>query len=307
MRWRGRACQGLIALVLLSGTLACSGEPGGGTPGEGFAIPATELVPPPIAAGGHPDPDPWTVEVARVEPDTEEITVHRRLPTGAVLEPVVLHSSRGGSGPDLALSPGENAESQGSGLTPIPSPGLSWGSALVDGNWVFDNPTLIGSPLVFLVVENRGEWLKVRAPVRPNHQEGWIRADEVTITRHRWHVTVDVTDNQLQVWNGDELIRETGTVDGKPSTPTPLGRFYINEMQEKYPASAYGSFILSTNGFSDTLERFGGEVPIFAIHGTAYEGSIGSDISNGCIRIPNPVIEWMAATLPVGTPVDVIS
>lgn len=292
-----------MALTVALAAPSCS-NPDNETPGGGFAISATDLNPSPAPSGSHPDADPWTVEVAHVDPDAEEITVHRQLPPGAEIEPVPVGlSSRPGQSPD----PEERSDAQGSELTPIPSPGLSWGSALVGDNWVFDNPTVIGSPLAFLVVENRGEWLKVMAPVRPNHQEGWIRADQVTITRHRWHLTVNVTTNHLQVWNGDELVRETGIVDGKPSTPTPLGRFYVNEMQEKYPSSPYGSFIISTNGFSDTLERFGGEVPIFAIHGTPYEESIGSDISNGCIRIPNPTIEWMAENLPVGTPVDVVS
>lgn len=292
----------VVATTLLAGACSDSSEPARGT--------ADRLEPaPPSAIVGHPDPDEWRVEVARAEADVDEIVVHRELPPDAELDPpaptrasTVVEEPRA----DLALSvrvpdPGKPA------LTPIPSPSLNWGSRAVDVGWAFDNPTVIGSPLVFLVTGNHGDWLEVMAPVRPNQQEGWIRADDVELSSHEWHVTVDVTTNHLEVFEGDELRFESGTVDGAPHAPTPLGRFYINEKQPVAPSSPYGSWILSTNGFSDSLERFSGEVPIFAIHGTPHEASLGQDISNGCIRVPNAIIEQMAEHVPAGTPVDVVA
>jgi hypothetical protein len=191
-------------------------------------------------------------------------------------------------------------------LSPIPSPALSWGSAEIGGHWMFDNPTKIGNPLVFLVVGSKDDWLEVQVPARPNQQTGWIHRDDVTVEHHRWHAEVNATTNRLRVWEGDELKVDTAVVAGTEYTPTPVGRFYINERQQHYPTSAYGSWILSTNGFSNALERFGGEVPIFALHGTPYAESVGQDLSNGCIRIPNPIVEMLATEMPLGTPVDVV-
>lgn len=190
-------------------------------------------------------------------------------------------------------------------LTPIPTPNLNWGSAAVPGGWEFTNPTPSGNPRVFTVTERRGNWVRVMIPARPNQTEGWIPLSEVALTRHEYHIEVDVTHNMLRLWNGDRLVLQARTVDGKSTTPTPLGRFFVNEKVPMYSSSPYGLWILSTNGFSDSLERFTGEVPIFALHGTANTEQIGSDISNGCIRIPNKVIDHLAKRTPMGTPVDV--
>ncbi len=189
-------------------------------------------------------------------------------------------------------------------LTPIPSPGLSWGAEATDEGWTFTNPTPSGNARVFLVTDRVGEWVKVVLPTRPQH-EGWVRRSDVVVSRHRWHVDIDVSDNVLRVWEGDRLELETLIVDGRASTPTPLGRFYLNERVAQSPGTFYAPWILSTNAFSDTLERFSGEVPIFALHGGGYENTIGSSISNGCIRIPPDVVERMGEILPMGTPIDV--
>jgi lipoprotein-anchoring transpeptidase ErfK/SrfK len=145
-------------------------------------------------------------------------------------------------------------------------------------------------------------------PARPNHQTAWIERDDVRVIHHNWHAEVDTTANRLRVWEGDELRVDTLVVAGTPSTPTPLGRYYVNEKQEQAtPYTAYGSWILSTNGFSEAHERFSGEVPIFGLHGTPYPDTIGQDLSNGCIRMPNDIVEYLAAHMPVGTPVDVFT
>jgi len=233
------------------------------------------------------------------DPDHEE-----RSPDRSSAAPAATVTEVPGAAPDLDA---QFAAVRDLPLSPIPSPALSWGSSEINGHWMFDNPTKIGNPLVFLIVGSKGDWLEVQVPARPNHQTGWIHRDDVTVEHHRWHAEVNATTNRLRVWEGDELKADTAVVAGTEYTPTPLGRFYINERQQQYPTSAYGSWILSTNGFSNALERFGGEVPIFALHGTPYAESVGQDLSNGCIRIPNPIVEMLATEMPLGTPVDVVA
>ncbi len=192
-------------------------------------------------------------------------------------------------------------------LSAIPGTTPNVGSAQVLGGWSFNNPTYFGNPLVFLVLENHGEWLEVMVPTRPNQQVGWIRASDVELSTIRWHAQIDVTHNTLKVWNGDQVVIDTGIVDGRETSPTPLGRFYFNEKIEKWPSSDYGSWVFSTNGYSDTLETFNDGLPAFAVHGTPYDDQIGSDISNGCVRVPNRAIELMAERVPMGTPVEVVA
>lgn len=266
-----------VAVAVL--VVGCSGEPSG----DGFALSADQLHRRPAG------PSPWEVEVAAVRPDLPAVTVTRHAPPGLEATP-----------------PSATRASVEASLTPIPSTSLNWGSAEVDQGWSFTNPTVIGSPLVFLVVDNHGDWLEVMTPTRPNQQVGWLATDQVTLSTHEWHMEIDVTDNMLRVWDGPDLRIETSTVDGKPATPTPLGRYYINEVQQQSPTGVYGSWIISTNGFSDSLERFSGEVPIFAVHGTNRPATMGQDLSNGCVRVPNDIVDFIAAHVPAGTPLDVV-
>jgi lipoprotein-anchoring transpeptidase ErfK/SrfK len=147
----------------------------------------------------------------------------------------------------------------------------------------------------------------VKLPVRPNGTEAWIRAGDVTLSTHRFRAQIDVADRSVTVWEGEEVVAETGAVVGADRTPTPLGSFYINEVVPKWADSVYGPFILSLSGFSEVLDTFGGGVPVIALHGTNHPELIGGAHSNGCIRIPNEVITQLAETLPVGTPVEIVA
>ncbi|KAA0233798.1 MAG: murein L,D-transpeptidase [Actinobacteria bacterium] len=189
---------------------------------------------------------------------------------------------------------------------PVPREGYASAvSRKVDGGWEFDNPTYFGNPLTFLVNENHGEWLKVVLPVRPNETEGWIRAADVTLSSHDFHAKLTLSQHRLEVYQDDQLIASTGVVAGKASTPTPLGRYFITDKVPKNAGGAYGPWILSLNGFSETLNEFNGGIPVIAMHGTNQPELIGSDASNGCIRMPNDVVELLANTVPLGTPVEI--
>lgn len=274
--------MGALALLLA----ACSSA--GAEVGGGFALSGDELT---KDAAPAPVKGDWTVEVATAKPEVTSVEAYREAPAevGVTETP-----------PDPTTLPGAT-------LSAIPAETANVGSAQILGGWSFANPTYFDNPLVFEVVENKGDWLKVKVPTRPNSQEGWIRADQVDLSNTEWHAQINVTTNALKLWNGDELVADTGIVDGKETSPTPLGEFYFNEKIEKSPTSAYGSYIFSTNGYSDSLEVFQDGLPVFAVHGTNNPSQIGSDISNGCVRIPNDVIEMMAAEVPMGTPVEVVA
>jgi hypothetical protein len=255
--------------------------------GSGFGLDADRF----YQATTTAPPEDWTVEVATAKPDVPVVEAFREAPPELGIDYVP---------PDPATLPGAN-------LGPIPGPTPNVGSAQILGGWTFNNPTYFGNPLVFLVTAKQGDWLRVMVPTRPNQQEGWIRADKVDLSSHEWHAQINITNNNLKVWNGDELVADTGIIDGTPNTPTPLGTFYFNEKIERSPSSAYGSWIFSTNAYSDALEVFDEGLPVFAVHGTNNPAQIGTDISNGCVRVPNEIIEMMAQQVPMGTPVQVVA
>ncbi len=180
---------------------------------------------------------------------------------------------------------------------------------LVNFEYAITNPTYFGNPLTLMVIDETddGGWLKVQIPVRPNGTEAWIRSGDAEITSHRFHAEVVLSDRSVTVWNGDEVVVQTGAVVGAQRSPTPVGQFFVNDLVQKWDGSAYGPYILSLSAFSEALESFGGGVPVIAIHGTNNPGLIGGAHSNGCIRIPNEAITVLAETVPMGTPVDIIA
>jgi lipoprotein-anchoring transpeptidase ErfK/SrfK len=60
---------------------------------------------------------------------------------------------------------------------------------------------------------------------------------------------------------------------------------------------------LAVSAYSETLDVFDNGVPVIALHGTSRPDLLGQAVSNGCIRVPNDVIQQLADTVPQGTPV----
>ena len=234
-------------------------------------------------------PDPYVTVVATAK--SPEIEVFAELPEGA---------AAAAPSPTTTAPPAKNVQ-------PIPRVGLnSAGSAKTDVGWTFENPTYFDNPLVMVVTETSGDWLRVQLHARPNGMEGWVRADDVELTSHSYRMELDLAGFDLKVYDGEELIEETQVVIGKDATPTPVGTYFLNEMiPQSNPGGAFGPWILSTSAYSETLETFDGGLPVIAFHGTNQPDLIGTQASNGCIRMPNDVVTRLAETLPAGTPVTV--
>lgn len=169
------------------------------------------------------------------------------------------------------------------------------------------HPNQVGAPRTFLVEQVRGDWLQVLLPVRPNGSTGWIRADDVILTQTVYSVEVDLADFELRVSEGDDVVVRTEIGYGAEDTPTPGGRYYLVELlQPPDPDGVYGPYAFGLSGFSDVHRDFAGGEGVIGIHGTNDPTSIGSRVSNGCIRMANDVITELATMLPLGTPVTII-
>jgi lipoprotein-anchoring transpeptidase ErfK/SrfK len=194
------------------------------------------------------------------------------------------------------------------GLPAIPRVGLnSVGvSANPDGS-SYANPTYFHNPLVFDVVRNEGAWLQVALLARPNHQTGWIRRSDVTLSTTQYRLVLHLSTFDLQAYQGDRKVIETHVVVGRPDTPTPLGTFFLTEKIAKWEGSAYGPWILATSAYSETLDSFSGGLPQVAFHGTNEPQLIGTRASNGCIRMPDAVDQKLHDVLPPGTPITIVN
>ena len=171
--------------------------------------------------------------------------------------------------------------------------------------------TVFGNRLALRVEEydSTGNWARVQIPVRPNGTTAWVQTAFFTEERHDYHITIDVSDNLVNVYKGEELLVEQLAVMGRESRPTPVVRSYIDEkIAGDSLGPAYGSWVLSIAAFSEALGTFGGGgMPKLALHGTNQPDLMGQFVSSGCVRVPNDLIEYIAEIVPVGATVDIIA
>lgn len=170
------------------------------------------------------------------------------------------------------------------------------------------NPTREGVLLIFGVLEEQGEWLRVMLPMRPNGSIGWIKASDVRIRKVPNRILIDVSDRKLKVFRGAEQLSEFPVAVGTSKTPTPITKSYVDiSVPFKNTGGAYGAHMLSVAAYSEVLTNFGGGIGQIAIHGTNNRGSVGKESSNGCIRLYNEDILNLKELAPTGTPVEIVA
>lgn len=173
-------------------------------------------------------------------------------------------------------------------------------------NHSLDNPQPDGAPLVFLVKQLGTDWIDVYLPVRPNGSTGWIRAGDVRITQHDFHIVVLVGAHTITVYQGQTVIDQEPVALGVHDTPTPGGVYYIKELiKPPDPNTVYGPYAYGLSGFSNVLQTFNGGSGVIGIHGNNDASVLGHDASHGCIRMSNAGIEKLVKVLPLGVPVDI--
>ena len=150
------------------------------------------------------------------------------------------------------------------------------------------------------------QWLRVLVPGRPNGTRGWIAQRDAVVTTTRWHVLVRTTSRRVLVYRHGRLVRSFAAIVGKPSTPTPHGRFFVEESVRMPPGSAGAPFALALSARSNVLQEFAGGPGQIAVHGVAnLGGALGTSISHGCVRLGTGPIRWLAARIAPGVPITV--
>ncbi len=143
----------------------------------------------------------------------------------------------------------------------------------------------------------------VQIPKRPNGVTAWVPAGQVNVEKVSTRIVVDLSEKRVTLYRDGEKVLVSKAAIGAPATPTPTGRFYVN--QRLIPADKGGPFgpgAVGVSAFSDVLTGWAQGGPI-AIHGTNAPWSIGKAVSNGCLRIPNPVLRKLFDQAFSGTPV----
>lgn len=156
--------------------------------------------------------------------------------------------------------------------------------------------------------DSRGrEWVLVRIPGRPNGRTGWVLRNALG-RFHITHLAVTVNRAQLRMYfyNDGHQIWNAPVGIGKPSTPTPAGHFWINELFALPRSNPYYPYAFGTTDYSTLTDWPGGGV--VGIHGPygAPASAIPGRISHGCIRLHISDDAWLGSHLKIGTPVRVV-
>jgi lipoprotein-anchoring transpeptidase ErfK/SrfK len=164
--------------------------------------------------------------------------------------------------------------------------------------------TEFGSPRTLGVVRHRGRWLAVVSTTRPNSRLGWVRARAVRVKSTRVSLVLDLSRRRLVLREGDRVVRRMTVGVGRPSSPTPTGRFAVTD---KLPGSRYGSFygccIVALSAHQTHLPAGWTGGDRIAIHGTNAPSTIGVASSAGCAHARDADLRVLMRRVPLGAPV----
>ena len=72
-------------------------------------------------------------------------------------------------------------------------------------------------------------WFRVQLPIKPNGVTGYVRAKAVATGRVRSRVVVDLSSKRLTLFRTGRRVFSTTVAVGSRATPTPTGRYYVNQ------------------------------------------------------------------------------
>jgi lipoprotein-anchoring transpeptidase ErfK/SrfK len=181
-----------------------------------------------------------------------------------------------------------------------------------DGNQVGTIGVWYGYPITTPIVEDRGAWLLVRRPERPNESTAWVRRQDITTSSTPYRIVIRLSQTNVTVYQGGYPLFTIPAGVGAERTPTPTGSFFVAVIERPGPPG-YGPIVLDTSGHSNVIQSWEGSGDaVTAIHGpiSGYSdeqiGTTGTYISNGCVRL-HVDDQLKLDPIPLGTPVDIVA
>ena len=151
-------------------------------------------------------------------------------------------------------------------------------------------------------------WLRVMIPGRPNGRTGWIEQSGTVSSTTTWRIVVETARRRVVVYDAGRAVRTFSAIVGTPSTPTPLGAFFVEEVVQMPPTSPGAPYALALSARSAVFQTFDGGPGQIAIHGLENIGGVlGTDVSHGCVRLANAAMDWLVLHIGSGVPVTVTS
>jgi lipoprotein-anchoring transpeptidase ErfK/SrfK len=146
-------------------------------------------------------------------------------------------------------------------------------------------------------------WYRVQVPMRPNGATAFVAAAAVALYPVRARIEIDLSERRLTFFRDGRPRLTAPAAIGSASTPTPTGRYYVNQrLRALDPSGPFGPGAIGISAFSPALTYWTQGGPI-AIHGTDYPASVGLAVSHGCIRVRNTVLRRLFRATETGAPV----
>jgi lipoprotein-anchoring transpeptidase ErfK/SrfK len=165
---------------------------------------------------------------------------------------------------------------------------------------------ITGVRTVLPVLGQTKNWLHVRLPGRPNGRTGWIRKQATATSVTPWHLVVEVARRRVLAFRRGHVVKIFTAVVGKPSTPTPIGTYFVEEAVRLLPGGVGAPFALALSARSDVFQEFAGGPGQIALHGLDGIGGVpGTAVSHGCIRLDGAAMTWLVLRIRAGTPVTI--
>lgn len=130
-------------------------------------------------------------------------------------------------------------------------------------------------------------------------------------TDEKW-IEVDLSEQKLTAWEGDQLFLETAISSGLPHTPTPTGEFRVwIKLRATKMEGGSGRYYYYLPNVPFVMFFSNDEVPShkgYGLHGTYWHNDFGTPRSHGCVNLPNSAAEqlyyWTAPVLGEGKSVS---
>lgn len=141
---------------------------------------------------------------------------------------------------------------------------------------------------------------KVPAPeYQPSYLAQSERAKQVLglqTSGERW-IEVDLSEQVIKAWEGEQLFLESPISTGKRWTPTPVGEFtiwYKTKAQKMSGGTGASYYYLPNVPYimffeNEQVSGYRG----YSLHGTYWHNNFGNQMSHGCVNLPTPIAEQL--------------
>jgi len=164
-----------------------------------------------------------------------------------------------------------------------------------------------GARRVYAVAAFRPGWVGVRALQRPNGTLAWLPEDAVRLRPVRTTLVADLSDREVTLRVDGKVRRRAPIGIGRPGSETPVGRYGVTDRLRGGggAGAVYGCCVIPLTGHQPKLPPGWTGGTRLALHATPTPGSVGQEVSAGCLRMRDADIRRMLPAVPLGATLTV--